>query len=458
MVVSYRNSTSNHNLSLFANAASSLYLIEILHQTTTSLTTCPRRIGCILSKFYIKPQRYVACGNALKVVSYRNSTSNHNSAAPAAAPPVLYLIEILHQTTTMIQLPLPLKGCILSKFYIKPQQCICTKCRCKVVSYRNSTSNHNGDDARLTASVLYLIEILHQTTTSDRQPPFSAKLYLIEILHQTTTLWFPASTSVSLYLIEILHQTTTPNAGFEQSLCCILSKFYIKPQPVPSAISLPYSCILSKFYIKPQRRTAESCRCGRCILSKFYIKPQLSTSRQYWGNSCILSKFYIKPQLAIDNPHLAQSCILSKFYIKPQLKIIHGFQFVVVSYRNSTSNHNATAAGVFEKGLYLIEILHQTTTSRYAWYGWSRLYLIEILHQTTTRSGSEVNFAGLYLIEILHQTTTLYRHSRTAFWLYLIEILHQTTTFRRPARLQRRCILSKFYIKPQQKGLSKSSR
>ena len=99
-----------------------LYLIEILHQTTTSfvlnifLFRCilskfyikpqpsgkpPLRIErCILSKFYIKPQLRWQRSDFCCVVSYRNSTSNHNSAAPATAPPV-------------------------------------------VVSYRNSTSNHN---------------------------------------------------------------------------------------------------------------------------------------------------------------------------------------------------------------------------------------------------------------------------------------------------------------------------
>ena len=99
-----------------------LYLIEILHQTTTVELGKRSSRCCILSKFYIKPQPInmlaksdgvVSYRNSTsnhnihavtvpqqRVVSYRNSTSNHNSAAPATAPPVLYLIEILHQTTT----------------------------------------------------------------------------------------------------------------------------------------------------------------------------------------------------------------------------------------------------------------------------------------------------------------------------------------------------------------------
>ena len=55
-------------------------------------------------------------------------------------------------------------------------------------------------------------------------------LYLIEILHQTTTARkFWAESSV-LYLIEILHQTTTVGELTERRYCCILLKFYIKPQ------------------------------------------------------------------------------------------------------------------------------------------------------------------------------------------------------------------------------------
>ena len=144
--------------------------------------------------------------------------------------------------------------------------------------------------------LLYLIEILHQTTTGQLSRFQTSKLYLIEILHQTTTTLIIFTIQVPLYLIEILHQTTT-----------------IPPYPVERR-----SCILSKFYIKPQLRLErELARCS-CILSKFYIKPQRNRRRNNAQPSCILSKFYIKPQ---RRPHL------------------HVFS-VVVSYRNSTSNHN----------------------------------------------------------------------------------------------------------------------
>ena len=169
--------------------------------------------GCILLKFYIKPQ---------------------------------------HSDTYVFGY----SRCILSKFYIKPQQIIGALIIQIVVSYRNSTSNHNESLESLNGIGLYLIEILHQTTT------FCAQLLFRE----------------KLYLIEILHQTTTRRRLLRWLWCCILSKFYIKPQLLAFWKKNINSCILSKFYIKPQLRLErELARCS-CILSKFYIKPQRSAA------------------------------------------------------------------------------------------------------------------------------------------------------------------------------------
>ena len=143
---------------------------------------------------------------------------------------------------------------------------------------------------------MYLIEILHQTTTAPVQKFNAVKLYLIEILHQTTTGGRKVFERTWLYLIEILHQTTT-----------------LRPFLLPVT-----GCILSKFYIKPQQSAFDCDVSLSCILSKFYIKPQQGSIMKYKNYSCILSKFYIKPQ------PLAAGCIKLK----------------VVSYRNSTSNHN----------------------------------------------------------------------------------------------------------------------
>ena len=168
-----------------------LYLIEILHQTTTYRLLGHLSLRCILSKFYIKPQLFMDTRPNPIVVSYRNSTSNHN-------------------------------------VWRRAQK------RRKVVSYRNSTSNHNGYAESYVLLSLYLIEILHQTTTFINHEETGNMLYLIEILHQTTTLVFVLMAFCS----------------------CILSKFYIKPQRACIHEKRPRSCILSKFYIKPQLKTA----------------------------------------------------------------------------------------------------------------------------------------------------------------------------------------------------------
>jgi len=55
-----------------------------------------------------------------------------------------------------------------------------------------------------------------------------------------------------------------------------------------------------------------------------------------------LSKFYIKPQRRNAGHGNTFGCILSKFYIKPQRVRPIRISLIVVSYRNSTSNHNRT--------------------------------------------------------------------------------------------------------------------
>ena len=101
--------------------------------------------------------------------------------------------------------------------------------------------------------------------------------------------------SFGLILLLLVKFNTKPNSGrFFPG--CILSNFYIKPQPVGSTTICSTRCILSNFYIKPQpirRRSEAACR---CILSNFYIKPQHTNQRPSMKIRCILSNFYIKPQ------------------------------------------------------------------------------------------------------------------------------------------------------------------
>ena len=208
-----------------------LYLIEILHQTTTHCKCIQFTLCCILSKFYIKPQ--------------------HEPLA-SHIPRCCILSKFYIKPQQLREAHWELFRCILSKFYIKPQHLSQMIGPSSVVSYRNSTSNHKHN-------------------------------FSIEFFDK-------------LYLIEILHQTTTSRCTSTLRSCCILSKFYIKPQLGYHHSQFRSCCILSKFYIKPQPKYTEHWAFHSCILSKFYIKPQLSMLTTWQLTGCILSKFYIKPQ------------------------------------------------------------------------------------------------------------------------------------------------------------------
>ena len=186
-----------------------LYLIEILHQTTTRHERIGISTRCILSKFYIKPQHPFSSTAFCAVVSYRNSTSNHNNIA--ANDQTRVVVSYRNSTSNHnAGNGYPVAGLVVSyrnstSNHNKPLYSYWVQ---QVVSYRNSTSNHNIIILRSVSIMLYLIEILHQTTTDDESVKNRPKLYLIEILHQTTT-----------------QSTVSRNAAG-----CILSKFYIKPQ------------------------------------------------------------------------------------------------------------------------------------------------------------------------------------------------------------------------------------
>ena len=231
--------------------------------------------GCILLKFYIKPQHTANVYNLLYVVSYRNSTSNHNffSRCYGNLEVVSYRNSTSNHNTLRRFLP-AIRVVSYRNSTSNHNGGDCATCDIRVVSYRNSTSNHNGSVDVLPGRPV----VSYRNSTSNHNwlfiRPQTFLLYLIEILHQTTTFRLALFASMGLYLIEILHQTTT--------------------------------------------ETPRNSQCWRCILSKFYIKPQLLASKVDNNRGCILSKFYIKPQL------VAMPLLLN----------------MVVSYRNSTSNHN----------------------------------------------------------------------------------------------------------------------
>ena len=87
---------------------------------------------------------------------------------------------------------------------------------------------------------LSYIVFLYQTTTDVVREYLARKLsYIVFLLHQTTTfrqVYLPLAT---LSYIVFLHQTTTQSRAYQVACDCLISSFYIKPQPVNGAPGTP---------------------------------------------------------------------------------------------------------------------------------------------------------------------------------------------------------------------------
>ena len=318
-VVSYWNSTSNHNNQLGKSISAALYLIEILHQTTTMVTVILLLPSCILLKFYIKPQPSLPRPGVLRVVSYWNSTSNHNRTGVASSNRVLYLIEILHQTTTVRFDGSTKNGCILLKFYIKPQlnflqksdrkSCILLKFYIKpqlqarffynyvVVSYWNSTSNHNIGQLAIEPSTV--VSYWNSTSNHNSSEFYPKAIIVVSYWNSTSNHNIDDGRFVSLPVVSYWNSTSNHNKQIKE---------------------LFHQAVVSYWNSTSNHNRKAN-------------EPTIIYVVSYWNST--------------SNHNRKAAQIRSH---------------IVVSYWNSTSNHNSRVNGSWFPVLYLIEILHQTTT------------------------------------------------------------------------------------------------
>ena len=104
-------------------------------------------------------------------ILYRLSTSNHNLAPVMALSVWLSYIVFLHQTTTMRFHCRNSLHCLISSFYIKPQQYIIGEAYNTIVLYRLSTSNHNpSSNLSLSGHI-----VLYRLSTSNHNNIFATK-------------------------------------------------------------------------------------------------------------------------------------------------------------------------------------------------------------------------------------------------------------------------------------------
>ena len=187
----------------------SLFLIPILHQTTTLKRLLCGLLSCSSFQFYIKPQ--------------------------------------LRQIVFVI-----IVRCSSFQFYIKPQPITASSLFIPVVPHSNSTSNHNFH--LQFRGKLFVVP--HSNSTSNHNVLRRFRSFLLVVPHSNSTsnhnmvarLW----KLTALFLIPILHQTTTQLVRELPSLSCSSFQFYIKPQLSTTRMIRQNSCSSFQFYIKPQ--------------------------------------------------------------------------------------------------------------------------------------------------------------------------------------------------------------
>ena len=207
---------------------------------------------------------------------------------------------------------------LISSFYIKPQLWLETISLQIIVLYRLSTSNHN--------SIISLV--------------------LMRLLS---------------YIV-FLHQTTTRGQLGDDRENCLISSFYIKPQP---CLSRPSALPIVLYRLSTSNHNW-GWFLGRLL---FIVLYRLSTSNHNPSNSSAIAQLIVLYRLSTSNHN--------------QIKL-YSHSADIVLYRLSTSNHNPQLSVSSGLKLSYIVFLHQTTTG-YTYTTLSKgLSYIVFLHQTTT--------------------------------------------------------------------------
>ena len=143
-------------------------------------------VSCSLFHCYIKPQPLTKRHLSKRVVPYSIATSNHNR--PRFDEHDLFVVPYSIATSNHN-----------SGAWLFDGSC--------VVPYSIATSNHNRAILGYLAQKLFLIPLLHQTTTDSCTQLFPRPLFLIPLLHQTTTLTFQYAYNEYIACVETTKKT-----------------------------------------------------------------------------------------------------------------------------------------------------------------------------------------------------------------------------------------------------------
>ena len=165
----------------------------------------------VISFFYIKPQQILVSANLKDVVLYPSSTSNHNSKSNNLR---LRLVVLYPSSTSNHNCFEEIEGAK------------------KVVLYPSSTSNHN----LLRVCPFSPLVVLYPSSTSNHNLSHTAKYARPVVLYPSSTsnhnLGGLGKICLMLCYILLLHQTTTLSQNKVSFISCVISFFYIKPQPI----------------------------------------------------------------------------------------------------------------------------------------------------------------------------------------------------------------------------------
>ena len=170
------------------------------------------------------------------IVFYLCSTSNHNMQIVVSPAAILSFISVLHQTTTRNGVKYALWHCLLSLFYIKPQLPVVSNIRSYIVFYLCSTSNHNFG-CRLLASFGIVFYLCSTSNHNSLLLQLSACL-IVFYLCSTSNHNQPHGCVLLFLIVFYLCSTSNHNRSFAVGIRrrnCLLSLFYIKPQPIEAS-------------------------------------------------------------------------------------------------------------------------------------------------------------------------------------------------------------------------------
>ena len=139
--------------------------------------------------------------------------------------------------------------------------------------------------------IVFLLAVIHQTTTGTAGTPRCNCVFLLAVIHQTTTTGEGQSNFLGVFLLAVIHQTTTSPTWQSHSRLCFYWRLYIKPQRHQRLGERRPLCFYWRLYIKPQPHDRMEVLPTLCFYWRLYIKPQRRKCKGLKDNEITSAEF-----------------------------------------------------------------------------------------------------------------------------------------------------------------------